>query len=69
MIALKELLARKAYEIINAKAASNITIQGLSGVLGFPFTVIADGAVIFTHYGTMLNEIRVCMEEPLLVKQ
>jgi hypothetical protein len=51
-------LAKKAYEIINAKASSNIAIQGLSGVLGFPFTVLADGAVIFTHYGTMLNEIR-----------
>lgn len=54
----KQMLARKAYEIINEKASSNIAIQGLSGVLGFPFTIIADGAVIFTHYGTMLNEIR-----------
>lgn len=51
-------LAKKAYEIINEKAGSNIVIQGLSGVLGFPFTLLADGAVIFTHYGAMLNEIR-----------
>lgn len=51
-------LAKKSYEIINEKASSNIVIQGLSGVLGFPFTLLADGAVIFTHYGTMLNEIR-----------
>ena len=51
-------LARRAYEIINQKASSNIAIQGLSGILGFPFTLLADGAVIFTHYGTMLNEIR-----------
>lgn len=51
-------LARRSYEIINSKASSNIAIQGLSGVLGFPFTLLADGAVIFTHYGTMLNEIR-----------
>ena len=51
-------LAKKSYEIINDKASSNIVIQGLSGVLGFPFTLLADGAVIFTHYGTMLNEIR-----------
>lgn len=52
------ILAKKAYEIINSKASSNIAIQGLSGVLGFPFTLLADGAVIFTHYGTMPNEIR-----------
>lgn len=52
------ILAKRAYEIINSKASSNIAIQGLSGVLGFPFTLLADGAVIFTHYGTMLNEIR-----------
>lgn len=52
------LLAKKAYGIIDNKASSNIAIQGLSGILGFPFTLLADGAVIFTHYGTMLNEIR-----------
>ncbi len=52
------VLAKESYEIINSKASSNIAIQGLSGVLGFPFTLLADGAVIFTHYGTMLNEIR-----------
>lgn len=49
---------KKSYEIINEIASSNIVIQGLSGVLGFPFTLLADGAVIFTHYGKMLNEIR-----------
>lgn len=54
----EQILAKKSYEIINEKASSNIAIQGLSGVLGFPFTLLADGAVIFTHYGTMLNEIR-----------
>ena len=52
------VLAKKAYEIINEKAGSNIVIQGLSGIMGFPFTLLADGAVIFTHYGAMLNEIR-----------
>lgn len=52
------LLSRKAYDIIEGKANSNSLIQGVSGVLGFPFTLMADGAVIFTHYGTMLNEIR-----------
>lgn len=53
-----EALAKKAYELINEKASSNILIQGLTGLMGFPFTLIADGAVIFTHYGTLLNEIR-----------
>lgn len=51
-------LARRAYTIIDSKASSNMVIQGLSGIMGFPFTLIADGAVLFTHYGTMLNEIR-----------
>lgn len=50
--------SQRAYEIINEKSASNIAIQGLSGVVGFPFTLLADGAVIFTHYGKMLNEVR-----------
>ena len=58
MLSAEQMLSKKAYEIINEKASSNIAIQGLSGVLGFPFTLLADGAVIFTHYGTMLNEIR-----------
>ncbi|MBP1561174.1 MAG: hypothetical protein J6C96_08045 [Oscillospiraceae bacterium] len=53
-----EELAKKAYEIISETASSNIVIQGLSGVLGFPFTIMADGAVIFTHYGAMLNRLR-----------
>ncbi len=48
----------KVYQSINEKANSNVLIQGLSGVLGFPFTLIVDGAVIFTHYSPMLNSIR-----------
>ena len=57
-------LAQKSYEIINSKASSNIAIQGLSGILGFPFTLLADGAVIFTHYG-----MAACMnwKRPLLM--
>lgn len=48
----------KVYELINKKAGSNEAMQGISGVLGFPFTLMADAAVIFTHYGPMVNEIR-----------
>lgn len=51
-------LVKEIYDLINDKACSNVLIQGVSGILGFPFTLIADGAIIFTHYGTMLNEIR-----------
>lgn len=52
------LLVKRAYNLINEKASSNVVIQGISGMLGFPFTLMADGAIIFTHYGAMLNEIR-----------
>ncbi len=48
----------KIYDLINSKAGSNQLMQGISGALGFPFTLIADAGVIFTHYGPMLNEIR-----------
>lgn len=48
----------KVYDIINRKARSNIFMQGLTGLFGFPFTLFADTAVFFTHYGPMLNEIR-----------
>lgn len=48
----------KVYEIIEKKAGSNTAMQGLSGLLGFPFTTLADVGVIFTHYGPMLNDIR-----------
>ena len=51
-------LAKKAYMIINDTANSNAVIQGLSGMVGFPFTLIADAATVFTHYGEMLNKIR-----------
>lgn len=61
-----QALAKKAYELINTKASSNIAIQGLSGILGFPFTLLADGAVVFTHYGTMLNEIRSLYDRTLV---
>jgi len=47
-----------SYRIIDEKAKSNSLIQGLTGIVGFPYTMLADGAVIFTHYGTMFNEIR-----------
>jgi len=47
-----------AYRAIDEKAKSNSLIQGLTGIVGFPYTMLADGAVIFTHYGTMFNEIR-----------
>lgn len=53
-----ETKVRQTYDLIQCKASSNEIVQGLSGALGFPFTVIADVGVIFTHYGPMLNGIR-----------
>ncbi len=46
------------YDLIQSKASSNELMQGISGAFGFPYTLIADAGVIFTHYGPMLNEIR-----------
>lgn len=48
----------KVYDIIEKKAGSNIAMQRLSSILGFPFTALTDIGVFFTHYGPMLNEIR-----------
>lgn len=48
----------RVYEVIERKAGSNEAMQGLSGMMGFPFTLMADTAVIFTHYEPMVNEIR-----------
>lgn len=48
----------KVYDIIEKKAGSNIAMQAVSGLMGFPFTTIMDIAVFFTHYGPMLNDIR-----------
>lgn len=59
----------KIYSIIDEKARSNIAMQGLSGVFGFPFTLIADGGVIFTHYGPMLNKIRAVYSREELSKE
>ncbi len=53
-----EQFASAVYKLIEEKANSNTLIQGLTGLVGFPFTLIADGATVFTHYGAMLNEIR-----------
>lgn len=60
--------AASVYRIIEEKADSNSLIQGLTGIVGFPLTLIADGAVVFTHYGAMINEIRgLCGFAPVTV--
>lgn len=51
-------ITAKSYRLINDYANSNIVLQGLSGVFGFPTTLLADGAVVFTHYAPMLDKIR-----------
>lgn len=50
--------ARKAYDLIQEKANSSMFVEGLSGVAGFPWTVLADSAIVFTHYAPMVEEIR-----------
>ena len=46
------------YRIIDETANSDAMIEAISGFLGFPFTLIADGATVLTHYIPMLNKIR-----------
>lgn len=46
------------YVLIQNKASSNQFVQGLSGLAGFPWTLLADAGVIITHYAPMLNKIR-----------
>lgn len=48
----------KIYEIIDTEADNNVSMQGLSGLLGFPFTLLTDIGVVFVHYGPMFNKIR-----------
>lgn len=49
---------KKAYALIQKKADSNELIQAVSGVMGFPYTLLADAGVYFSHYVPMLNAIR-----------
>ena len=58
----------QVYDIISSKAGSNTAMQGLSGLMGFPFTAIMDISVFFTHYGPMLNEIRAVYGRPPVEK-
>jgi hypothetical protein len=62
----KREMAIKAYILINAKASSNMWLQGITGVVGFPYTTIVDVGVIATHYVPMLNKIRYIYGRPLL---
>lgn len=52
------------YYIINDCANSNIGIQALSGLIGFPVALAIDATIIFTHYAPMINNIRrlYCLE-------
>lgn len=55
---MNSLLEDKIYNTIDSRAGSNIAMQGISGLLGWPWTAAADVAVVFTHYSPMLNDIR-----------
>lgn len=53
-----EIIANNCYNLINSKANNNSTIQGLSGIVGFPFTLGVDAAVIPAIYVPLWNQIR-----------
>lgn len=54
----EEKIFDMVYKLINSKANSNSFIQGVSGVFGFPATLVVDCAVLQTHYEPMINGIR-----------
>lgn len=51
--------ASLAYSAIARVSGSNTFIQGLTGIFGFPVTLIGDVAAITHHYRPLWNEIRV----------
>ena len=58
-------LILRSYDIIDETANSDAVIEAISGFLGFPFTLIADGATVLTHYIPMLNKIRTLYGKPI----
>jgi len=50
--------AEQAYQVIKQKAEDNTIAQSLSGVLGWPFTIAADIAVIPLIYVPLWDKIR-----------
>lgn len=46
------------YQYIEGRATSNSLIQGISGIAGFPWNLVADAGTVFTHYVPMVNRIR-----------
>lgn len=67
---MKEKLVLESYNLINDTANSNVALQGLSGLIGFPATILVDGAAVFTHYSPMINKIRLMYcKEPLTKEQ
>lgn len=62
-------LTLQSYNIINSTANSNVVLQGLSGLFGFPTTIIVDGVTIFTHYAPMLDKIRLLYHKEPLTKE
>lgn len=62
-------LALQSYNIINSTANSNVAVQGLSGIFGFPTTIIVDGVTVFTHYAPMLDNIRMVYNKEPLTKE
>lgn len=54
----KEIIYDVAYKMISKKANSNAIFQGISGLGGIAGRVVADAAVLLTHYEPLVNDIR-----------
>ena len=51
-------IEEETYYFIEATANKNLLMQGISGAIGFPYTLLVDGLALFLYYEPMINKIR-----------
>lgn len=59
--------ATRAYEAIDSKSTSNSFLQGLTGIGGFPWTLLADVGSVPMIYHPLWNDIRLMYGQPPII--